>query len=71
MTRAAELRVMDTDELRNKLTEARSELFNLRFQVATAQLSDVARIGTLRREIARISTLLREKELGIGAGGER
>lgn len=70
MSKAAELREMTLDELGTKLSEARSELFNLRFQVATAQLSNVARIGTLKREIARILTLLREKELEIASGGE-
>ncbi len=70
MARTAELRGIDQDELRNKLAEARSELFNLRFQVAAAQLSNVARIRTLKREIARILTLLREKELEMPAGGE-
>ena len=68
MAMVSELRAMDDDELRNKLEEARSELFNLRFQVATAQLSNVARIGMLKREIARILTLLRERELEVVAG---
>ena len=68
MAMVSELRAMDDDELRNKLEEARSELFNLRFQVATAQLSNVARIGTLKHEIARILTLLRERELEVVAG---
>ncbi len=70
MAKAAELRTMAPDELVTKLTEAQSELFNLRFQVATAQLTDVARLRTLKREIARILTLLKEKELGIAVGGE-
>ncbi len=70
MAKAAELRAMDSDELVTKLSEAQSELFNLRFQVATAQLTDVARVRALKREVARILTLLKEKELGIAAGGE-
>ncbi|MDA8081866.1 MAG: 50S ribosomal protein L29 [Actinomycetota bacterium] len=70
MAKTAELRAMAPDELVTKLTEAQSELFNLRFQVATAQLTDVARVRTLKREIARILTLLKEKELGIAVGGE-
>jgi large subunit ribosomal protein L29 len=70
MARVAELRGLSEDELTTKLVENQSELFNLRFQVATAQLANVARIRTLKREIARISTLLRERELGLTKGGE-
>lgn len=70
MAKVAELRGLSEDELATKLAENQSELFNLRFQVATAQLANVARIRTLKREIARISTLLRERELGLAKGGE-
>lgn len=70
MAKVAELRGLSEDELTTKLVENQSELFNLRFQVATAQLANVARIRTLKREIARISTLLRERELGLTKGGE-
>lgn len=71
MAKTAELRSLSSDELQGKLTENQSELFNLRFQVATAQLSNVARLRTLKREIARIRTLLREKELGVLEGGKQ
>lgn len=71
MAKTAELRALPSDELESKLKEDQSELFNLRFQVATAQLSSVARIRTLKREIARIRTLLREKELGVLEDGNR
>lgn len=71
MAKVAELRALSSDELATKLTENQSELFNLRFQVATAQLSNVARIRTLKREIARIRTLIRENELEIFEGGKK
>ncbi len=69
MAKAAELRSMSVDELETKLSTSQAELFNLRFQIATSQLSDVARIRSLKREVARIRTLLRERDLGIAADG--
>jgi large subunit ribosomal protein L29 len=62
---AAELRAMDAESLEDKLKEAKEELFNLRFQNATGQLDNTARLKTVRREIARIYTVVRERELGI------
>ncbi|GAA5070831.1 large subunit ribosomal protein L29 [Thermocatellispora tengchongensis] len=62
---AAELRQQDKDELVNKLKEAKEELFNLRFQAATGQLESHGRLRAVRREIARIYTVMRERELGI------
>ena len=62
---AGELRVEDQDTLVKKLKEAKEELFNLRFQVATGQLDNNKRLQTIRRDIARIYTVLRERELGI------
>jgi large subunit ribosomal protein L29 len=62
---AAELRALDTDDLATKLKDAKEELFNLRFQNATGQLDNSARLKTVRREIARIYTVIRERELGI------
>ena len=64
-TTAAELRALDAEALEEKLKEAKEELFNLRFQNATGQLDNTARLKTVRREIARIYTVLRERELGI------
>ena len=61
--KTAELRELDYAELSNKLAEAKAELFNLRFQLATNQLENTARLRTVRREIARIATLVREQEL--------
>jgi large subunit ribosomal protein L29 len=60
-----ELREYDEDELVTQLREAKEELFNLRFQVATGQLDNNARLRTVRRNIARIYTIMRERELGL------
>jgi large subunit ribosomal protein L29 len=65
VTKAADLRNLSSSELATKLTEAKEELFNLRFQAATGQLESHGRLRTVRREIARIYTILREQELGI------
>jgi large subunit ribosomal protein L29 len=65
ITTAAELRALSVDDLAGKLREAKEELFNLRFQNATGQLENNARLRTVRRDIARIYTVLRERELGI------
>ena len=62
---AGELRVADQDDLVQKLKEAKEELFNLRFQAATGQLESHGRLRAVRREIARIYTVMRERELGI------
>jgi large subunit ribosomal protein L29 len=64
-TTAAELRALSAEDLEEKLKEAKEELFNLRFQNATGQLDNSARLKTVRREIARIYTVVRERELGI------
>ncbi len=63
---AETLRALSTDELATKLKEAKEELFNLRFQAATGQLESHGRLTQVRKEIARIYTILRERELGIG-----
>ena len=63
MTSAKELRQFNDTELEHRLGEAKEELFNLRFQNATGQLDNVARIPQMRREIGRIETLLREREI--------
>lgn len=62
---ADELRVEHQDELVTKLKEAKEELFNLRFQAATGQLESHGRLRAVKREIARIYTVMRERELGI------
>lgn len=63
MTRAASLRELNDAELLQRLEEARAELFNLRFQLATGQLDNHARIGQVRREIARLLTIRRQREI--------
>jgi len=63
VSKTAELRNMDTEELETRLTDTRQELFNLRFQLVTGQLDNSARIGHVRRQVARIETLLREREI--------
>jgi len=64
-TKAADLRGLADDELVGKLREAKEELFNLRFQAATGQLENHGRLKAVRKDIARIYTLMRERELGI------
>jgi large subunit ribosomal protein L29 len=64
-TAATEYRSLETSELVEKLKEAKEELFNLRFQAATGQLENHGRLLAVRKDIARIYTVLRERELGI------
>jgi large subunit ribosomal protein L29 len=64
-TTTTELRQLGDEELVGKLSEAKEELFNLRFQAATGQLENNSRLKTVRKDIARIYTLMRERELGI------
>jgi large subunit ribosomal protein L29 len=64
-TTAAEIRDLNDDELVRRLAESKEELFNLRFQVATGQLDNNRRLHHVRRDIARIYTVMRERELGI------
>ena len=64
-TKGSVLRELDDAELLDKLREAKEELFNLRFQSATGQLDSNGRLKGVRREIARIYTTIRERELGI------
>jgi large subunit ribosomal protein L29 len=63
--KAVDIRELDEDEIQTRLREAKEELFNLRFQVATGQLDNNARLRTVRRDIGRIYTVLRERELGL------
>ena len=69
MTKASEIRDLPVDEIERKLVETKEELFNLRFQNATGQLDNYKRIGELRRDVARIRTALRERELTNTAQG--
>ncbi|MEX2487183.1 MAG: 50S ribosomal protein L29 [Nitriliruptoraceae bacterium] len=60
---ATELRELPDDELRQQLAEGKEELFNLRFQNVTGQLDDPRRIKQVKREIARVLTVMREREI--------
>jgi large subunit ribosomal protein L29 len=64
-TAAHELDSMTNVDLEQKLREAKEELFNLRFQAATGQLESHGRLRTVKKDIARIYTVVRERELGI------
>ena len=65
--KAAEIREMSSEELQTKLTELKEELFNLRFQLAVNQLENSSRIGAVKKDIARVSTILRQRELDSAA----
>ena len=68
---SAELRELTDEELVLRVREAKEELFNLRFQMATGQLDNNRRLRTVRHDIARIYTIMRERELGLSvAPGE-
>ncbi len=61
--KASEIRALTTDELKRKLDDTYQELLNLRMQVATGQQKNTARLTQLRRDIARLKTVLREREI--------
>lgn len=63
--RTIELRDLDSEELAVRMSELKEEIFNLRFQKATGQLDDHRRIRRLKRDVARILTVLRERELAV------
>ncbi len=67
-TSATELRELGQDELVLRLRESKQELFNLRFQMATGQMDNNRRLRTVKHEIARIYTVMRERELGLSVG---
>ena len=66
-----DIRLLSTGEVKSKLEDAQHELMNLRFQVVTGQLTDTSRLKVTRRDIATYKTILRERELGIQAEGEK
>ncbi|SDI90454.1 MULTISPECIES: 50S ribosomal protein L29 [Alteribacillus] len=66
--KANELRDLTTAEVEEQTKSLKEELFNLRFQLATGQLDNPARIRSVRKDIARAKTVLRERELGINKG---
>jgi large subunit ribosomal protein L29 len=63
MPRARELRELDDEELETRLRETKEELFNLRFQHVTGQLDNYARLGQVKKDVARLNMLLREREI--------
>jgi large subunit ribosomal protein L29 len=64
--KAGEIREWSSDEIRQKIDEFTGELFNLRFQHATDQLENPMRVGHVRRDIARMKTVVKERELTSG-----
>ena len=62
-SKAAELRELPVEELESRIDSAKEELFNLRFQLATGALDNTSRLKELRHEVARIATVLREREI--------
>lgn len=66
----AELRQLGDAELIGRLSESRRELFNLRFQLATGQLDNTSRLGQVKKDIARLSTFLREREIAAAEGAQ-
>ena len=67
--KADEIRALGADEIRTRLEEAREGYFKLRFQSSTGQLKDTARLRRARREVARLATLLKEREVAAAAEG--
>jgi len=64
-SKAVELRELPDDELYMRIESAKEELFNLRFQLATGQLDNTARLKELRHDVARLATVLREREIEL------
>jgi large subunit ribosomal protein L29 len=69
-TQADELRQMPDDELVTRLSEAKQELFNLRFRHVTGQLDNASRLGAIRKDVARIKTILRDREIQAAEAAE-
>jgi large subunit ribosomal protein L29 len=69
--KTSEIRLVSMQELQTKLSDARHEYMNMRFQVVTGQMTDTSRLQQMRRQIALYETLLRERELGISKEGEK
>jgi large subunit ribosomal protein L29 len=69
--KTAEIRLLSTQEIKNKLSDVRNELMNFRFQVVTGQLTDTSRMKATRREIARLETILSERESGQKVEGAK
>lgn len=65
--KAEEIRAMTGEELQKKLADLKAELFNLRFQLATGQLDNTARVKAVQKDIARVKTIMHEREMKIRA----
>jgi large subunit ribosomal protein L29 len=68
--KAADIRAKTADELKTQLADLKKEQFNLRFQRASGQLENTARVGQVRRDIARITTVLAERERPAAAAAK-
>lgn len=68
--KAEEIRALSSEELEKQLEEAHRELFNLRFRLATRQLVNTSEIRKVKKNIARVETIKRERELGLTYGKE-
>ena len=66
-----DIQALSDAELAQKLDESRAELFNLRFQMATSQLDNTARVTTVKRDIARVQTEMRARQIAAGAAAEK
>jgi large subunit ribosomal protein L29 len=66
-----EIRALQTGEIETKLDDAREELYKLRFQIATGSLTDTSRLGYIKRDIARLATILRERQLAAALQGSQ
>jgi large subunit ribosomal protein L29 len=68
--KSSEIRLLSADEIQSKLLETRKEFMLLRFNAVSGQLTDTSKINDIKRLIARLETILREKQLGIHTEGE-
>jgi large subunit ribosomal protein L29 len=68
MPNASELRELDDEELESRLAEYRREMLNLRFQLATGQLDNIVRISVVRKDVARVLTIQRDREIALAEG---
>ena len=68
--KSSEIRLMNADEIKSKLVETRKEFMLLRFQSVSGQLTDTSKINSSKRLIARLETILKEKQLGINREGK-
>ena len=70
-TTTVELRELSDDELLDRLAEVKQDVFTLRFQIATGQAENTALLGVAKRDVARINTILRQREIAAAEAGEQ